>query len=102
MLCSEYTSILYTFGYLCVCVFTTRMTKLYCKLICPAHKKVFFIYTISALLVLRVLIEIGVCVYCIDTLFEEFCKNCLLLQETYNVLLVRFKVLWLVCRVLQK
>jgi hypothetical protein len=33
------TSIFYTFVYMCVCVFTTCMTKLYCKLQCPAHRR---------------------------------------------------------------
>ncbi len=42
----------YTFGYLCVCMFSICMTKLYCKLLPCTQKKqkpqVFFIYTVSA------------------------------------------------------
>ena len=103
IVCYTYILILYTFGYMCVCVVSTWMTNCY-----PAHRKSkshkcsSFILSVCALCAYS---NDGLC-DCIDAKthfikgFEEFCKNSLLLQEMYNVLLIWCKMLWLVCRVL--
>lgn len=66
VLCSEYTSILYTFGYLCVRVFTTCMTRIYCKLLCPASRKSKKATSVFSfiLLVHKLVLQMMVCVYC--------------------------------------